>query len=366
MAETIVALPGDGIGPEVVGAGLEIVRECASRHGLDLEIQQFEVGGQALAKHGDPLPESVIEACRECRAVLLGAVGDPRFDDNPSHLRPERALLKLRRELGLYANLRPVKLYNALADASPLKREIIQGVDILIVRELTGGIYFGEPRGQETRPEGRVGFNSEVYFDFEVERIARVAFEASRKRGRCVTNVDKSNVLESSQFWRSVVREVAGEYGDVQLDHLLVDNCAMQLIARPKQFDVILSTNMFGDILSDEAAMLTGSIGMLPSASLGGQTSLFEPVHGTAPDIAGQDKANPLATIASVALLFRHAFNRHDIALEIETAIQKTLDEGHRTADIAVAGEKVIGGQAMLRQVQTCLREPSPPAEINE
>lgn len=359
MAETIVVLPGDGIGPEVIAAGVKILEECASRHGVDLEIQHFEVGGEALARHGDPLPDFVLEACLKARAVLLGAVGGPRFDDSPTHLRPERALLQLRKELGLYANLRPVKLYRALSAASPLRPEIIEDTDILIVRELTGGIYFGEPRGLETRPEGKVGFNSEVYFDFEVDRIARVAFDASRKRKLHVTSVDKSNVLESSKLWREVVQELARSYPDVQVDHMLVDNCAMQLIVRPREFDVILSTNMFGDILSDEAAMLTGSIGMLPSASLGGQTGLFEPVHGTAPDIAGQEKANPLATVASVALLFRYALNREDIALEIESAIEKTLDQGHRTADIAVEGEKVISGRTMLEQLRRCLGEPA-------
>ena len=352
MAERIIVLPGDGIGSEVVGAGLEILKECVSRHHLDLEVQEFEVGGQALEKHGEPLPSFVLEACRESRAVLLGAVGGPRFDDQPRHLRPERALLQLRKELGLYANLRPVRPYEALLATSPLKKEIIEDVDILIVRELTGGIYFGEPRGVETRPEGRVGFNSEVYFDFEVERIARVALEASRKRRFHVTSVEKSNVLESSQLWRQVVEEVAGEYPDVKVDHMLVDSCAMQLIGRPKQFDVILSTNMFGDILSDEAAMLTGSIGMLPSASLGGKTALYEPVHGTAPDIAGQSKANPLATISSVAMLFRYSLDRHDIAIEIEEAVEKTLEEGYRTADIACEGEKAIGTRAMLDQVR--------------
>lgn len=354
MGETIVALPGDGIGLEVVAAGVEVLRECASRHNLELSIEEYAVGGQAIEKYGDPLPDFVLEACRKSKAVVLGAVGDVRFESKPRHLRPERALLQLRKELGLYANLRPIKLYEPLISSSALKPEIIRGVDILIVRELTGGIYFGEPRGLETRSEGRVGFNSEVYYDFEIDRIARVAFEAGRKRSRRVTSVDKSNVLESSQLWRSVVTEIAREYPDVTLSHLLVDNCAMQLIARPRQFDVLLSTNMFGDILSDEAAMLTGSIGMLPSASLGGKTALYEPVHGTAPDIAGQNKANPLATIASVALLFRYSLDREDIALQIERAIEKALSDGRRTADIA-ASEKAIGTRAMLDAVLASL-----------
>lgn len=348
---TIVALPGDGIGPEVIGAALQVLESCVRRHGLDLQSQEFPVGGQAIEKYGDPLPDFVLEACRGARAILLGAVGDARFDKNPRHLRPERALLQLRKELGLYANLRPVRLYPALAAASPLKAEIVEGTDILIVRELTGGIYFGDPRGLETRSQGRVGYNSEVYYDFEVERIARVAFEASRKRRSHVTSVDKSNVLESSQLWRSVVEEVALQYPDVRLEHMLVDNCAMQLLARPAQFDVVLTTNLFGDILSDEAAMLTGSIGMLPSASLGGETGLYEPVHGTAPDIAGQDRANPLAAMASLALLFRYSLERDDIALEIETAVEKTLQEGFRTADIATPGKKIVGTRAMLQEV---------------
>lgn len=351
MGETIVVLPGDGIGSEVVSAGLEVFKECASRHSLDLEVQEFDVGGKAIDKYGDPLPDFVLEACRRARALLLGAVGDSRFDKNPRHLRPERALLQLRKELGLYANLRPIRVYQPLLGASSLKSEIIDGVDILMVRELTGGIYFGEPRGLETRSEGRVGFNSEVYFDYEVDRIARVAFESSRRRKSRVTSVDKSNVMESSQLWRSVVQEVGRDYRDVTLEHMLVDNCAMQLIARPRQFDVILTTNMFGDILSDEAAMLTGSIGMLPSASLGGTTGLYEPVHGSAPDIAGQDKANPLATMASVALLFRHSLDRDDIASQIERAIEQTLTDGYRTADIAGAGERPVGTRAMLEQV---------------
>lgn len=351
MGETIVVLPGDGIGSEVVSAGLEVFKECASRHSLDLEVQEFDVGGKAIDKYGDPLPDLVLEACRRARALLLGAVGDSRFDKNPRHLRPERALLQLRKELGLYANLRPIRVYQPLLGASSLKSEIIDGVDILMVRELTGGIYFGEPRGLETRSEGRVGFNSEVYFDYEVDRIARVAFESSRRRKSRVTSVDKSNVMESSQLWRSVVQEVGRDYPDVTLEHMLVDNCAMQLIARPRQFDVILTTNMFGDILSDEAAMLTGSIGMLPSASLGGTTGLYEPVHGSAPDIAGQDKANPLATMASVALLFRHSLDRDDIASQIERAIEQTLTDGYRTADIAGAGERPVGTRAMLEQV---------------
>lgn len=356
MRQTITVLPGDGIGPEVVAATLQVFHHCLRRHSLELEVAEYEVGGRALDRFGEPLPEAVLEACRACRIVLLGAVGDPRFDAHPPHQRPEQALLKLRKELGLFANLRPVKTFPSLLEASTLKRPVVEGVDILIVRELTGGIYFGEPRGLETRAEGRLGFNSEVYYDYEIERIAHVAFQAARLRKKKVTSVDKSNVLESSQLWRTVVEEVGRQYPDVQLEHMLVDNCAMQLLARPRSFDVLLTSNLFGDILSDEAAMLTGSIGMLPSASLGeeteqGRLGLYEPVHGSAPDIAGQGKANPLATIASLALLFRYSLQRDDIAVEIETAIEKALEEGYATPDLALPGMQVVGTQELVDRV---------------
>ncbi|MGH9339663.1 MAG: 3-isopropylmalate dehydrogenase [Acidobacteriota bacterium] len=362
MSRKLVALPGDGIGVEVTRAALQVFRECAARHQLDVEVEEFKAGGQAIEEYGEPMPDFVVEACKSSRAVLLGALGDSKYDSSPAHLRPERGLLRIRKELGLYANLRPIKCYSALLNASPLKPDRIDGVDLLIVRELTGGIYFGEPRGLEDRSEGRAGINSEVYFDYEVERISKTAFEASRKRSRQVTSVDKANVLESSQLWRKVVQEVGRNYPDVSLRHMLVDNCAMQLIARPREFDVLLTTNMFGDILSDEAAMLTGSIGMLPSASLGafassgekgssGVMGLYEPVHGTAPDIAGQDKANPLAAIASLALLFRYSFDRNDIAHQIEAAIEHTLNAGFRTADISQDGGAVLGTKAMTEKV---------------
>lgn len=353
---TVVALPGDGIGREVVPAAVEVLKSCASSHDIEIEVQELAAGGQAIEKYGDPLPPAVMEACQSAGIVLLGAVGDDRFSGNLPHLRPERALLQLRGELKLYANLRPVKPYPALLEASPLKRNLIEGVDILIVRELTGGVYFGKPRGLETRPEGRVGFNSEIYYDYEIERIARVAFESSRLRRNHVSSVDKSNVMESSQLWRAVVGEVARDYTDVALEHILVDTCAMRLISHPRGFDVILTNNMFGDILSDEAAMLTGSIGMLPSASLGREEAgkriaLYEPVHGTAPDIAGKDMANPLAAIASVALLFRYSLTRDNVAGRIEAAIEKVLNEGWRTADIAKPSEKPIGTREMTDKV---------------
>jgi 3-isopropylmalate dehydrogenase len=356
MSHRVIVLPGDGIGKEVTGGAVAVMRECARRHGLGLEIEEHEAGGAAIDRYGEPLPRSVLEACLESRIVLLGAVGDPRFDRAPVDQRPEKALLGLRRGLELYANLRPIKTFPELIHSSTLKPEVIRGVDILIVRELTGGIYFGEPRGLETRPKGRVGFNSEVYYDYEIERIARMACEAARMRRGQVVSVDKSNVLESSQLWRAVVEEVASDYPDVELGHVLIDNCAMQLVARPRSFDVLLTSNMFGDILSDEAAMLTGSIGMLPSASLGaegaeGRVGLYEPVHGSAPDIAGRDRANPLAAIGCVALLFRYSLDRDDIGLAIEAAIARVLADGIRTVDIAEPETRRVGTRQMVECV---------------
>jgi 3-isopropylmalate dehydrogenase len=356
MSEKIAVLPGDGIGKEVIRGAVMVLEECALRHGLGLEIVELQVGGVAIDRYGEPLTRSVLEECLSSRAVLLGAVGDPRFDNSPAHLRPERALLGLRKGLELFANLRPIRTFDQLIDSSTLRREVVEGVDLLIVRELTGGVYFGEPRGLETHSDGRVGFNTEVYYDYEVSRIARVAFQASENRDKRLVSVDKSNLLESSQLWRAVVDEVALTYPDVELSHLLIDNCAMQLIARPRDFDVLLTNNMFGDILSDEAAMLTGSIGMLPSASLGsasegGRVGLYEPVHGSAPDIAGQDKANPLATIGCVALLFRYSLNRDDIAVQIENAVERVLEEGLRTADISVEGTRTVGCMEMVERL---------------
>lgn len=356
MAEKIVALPGDGIGEEVVAEAVRVLERCAHKSGIAVDIEKLPIGGKAIDDHGEPLPEFVLESCKKARAVLLGAVGAPRFDNAPPHLRPEKALLSLRSELELYANLRPVTTFVTLLDASPLKRDVVKGVDILIIRELTGGIYFGEPRGNEHRENHRIAYNTEIYSDNEIDRIARIAFEAAALRRKKVTSVDKSNVLESSQLWRAVVTEVAADYPEIELEHILIDNCAMQLIAQPRRFDVLLTNNIFGDILSDEAAMLTGSIGMLPSASLGertesGRIGLYEPVHGSAPDIAGQNKANPLATIASVALLFRYSLNRSDVAEKIETSIASVLEEGYRTIDIATSESRVVGTREMTEQV---------------
>jgi 3-isopropylmalate dehydrogenase len=297
----------------------------------------------------------VLRLAKDSDAVLLGAMGGPKWDGLDYAVRPERALLALRQELGLFANLRPVKLFSALAAASTLKREVVAGTDLLVIRELTGGIYFGQPKGVTRLADGTErGVNTEIYTTLEIERIARVAFEAGRKRRKKVTSVDKANVLESSELWRKVVTRVHQQngYEDIKLEHMLVDNCAMQLIRDPRQFDVILTSNLFGDILSDEAAMLTGSIGMLPSASLGGKVGMYEPVHGSAPDIVGKDRANPLATILTVALMLRHSFDQGQGADLIEQAVQRVLDDGYRTADIQEAGSRLVGCREMGRLVQ--------------
>lgn len=356
MTRKFVVLPGDGIGPEVVGSALQVVEHLRAHWGLEAEPLEHPVGGQAIRLHGTPLPPFVLEDCLHYGVVLLGAVGDPAFDALPPGERPEKALLSLRRELGLYANLRPVKVYPCLASSSPLRAELVSGVDLLFVRELTGGIYFGEPRGSRVEEGRRVAVNTEIYRDWEIERIARVAFQAATQRRGKVTSVDKSNVLETSQLWRRVVEEVAGEFPEVRLEHILVDNCAMQLVARPEQFDVLLTSNMFGDILSDEAAMLTGSIGMLPSASTGegrenNLCGLFEPVHGSAPDIAGSGTANPLAAIGSLALMLRFSLERADLADLLEVAIRQVLEAGLRPADLARGGQTAASTARLTRSL---------------
>ncbi|MBU3758590.1 MAG: 3-isopropylmalate dehydrogenase [Candidatus Omnitrophica bacterium] len=336
----ILLFPGDGIGPEVTEQALRLIRKIGESFHLVFEIEEDLLGGCSIDRHGAPLTPEALKRAQNADAVYLGAVGGPKWDDVDPSLRPEKGLLALRKGLGAFANLRPVKVLGDLARISTLKEEVVRGLDFVIVRELTGGIYFGEPRGISTLADGRgeKGINTEVYTTPEIERIARKAFELARRRGRKVTSVDKANVLESSRLWRKVVVEVHKDYPDVTLDHRYVDDCAMQLIRNPRQFDVMVTTNMFGDILSDEAAMLTGSIGMLPSASVGAGAALYEPVHGSAPDIAGKNIANPLAAILSVAMMLEYSFNLHEVAHAVEKAVVKTLAEGFRTADIFEQG----------------------------
>jgi 3-isopropylmalate dehydrogenase len=340
----VLLLPGDGIGPEIVAEAVKVLRALA----LPLEFETALIGGSAVDATGNPFPDATERLAVAADAVLLGAVGGPKWDQLPRAQRPERGLLAIRKRLNLFANLRPAVLYPELASASTLKPEVVAGLDLLIVRELTGDIYFGEPRGIEVRDGQRVGFNTMIYSETEIRRIGRVAFEAARKRRRHLCSVDKMNVLETTQLWRDVITELAAQYPDVTLTHMLVDNAAMQLVRAPKQFDVIVTGNMFGDILSDEAAMLTGSIGMLPSASLDESgKGLYEPSHGSAPDIAGQGVANPLATILSAAMMLRYSFSWEEAAQRIEQAVQRVLAQGLRTRDIARAGDTVVGTAAM-------------------
>ncbi|MFQ5328542.1 MAG: 3-isopropylmalate dehydrogenase [Thermodesulfobacteriota bacterium] len=342
-SHTIAVLAGDGIGPEIVEEALKVLAVIGEKYGHTFDLLRGEVGGASIDAFGVPLKDEVLTLARESDAILLGAVGGPKWEGLDYAIRPERALLALRKELGLFANLRPATIYSALADASTLKREIIEGVDIMVIRELTGGLYFGTPKGVETLPDGSErGVNTLVYTTPEIERIARVAFDIAMKRGRRVTSIDKANVLEATELWRRVVIDVHRDYPEVELSHMYVDNCAMQLVRNPKQFDVLLTENTFGDILSDEAAMLTGSIGMLPSASVGGSVGMYEPIHGSAPDIAGEDKANPIATILSVAMMLRHSLDLIEEADAIERAVEGVLEKGLRTGDIYQNGQ---GGQ---------------------
>ena len=344
----ICVLPGDGIGPEIVAEAVRVLRALE----LPCELEEAQLGGCAVDATSNPYPEATQKLAQAADAVLLGAVGGPKWDQLPREQRPERGLLGIRKQLGLFANLRPAVLYAELANASTLKPEVVSGLDILIVRELTGDIYFGQPRGVEMREiDGRAqryGYNTMHYSEDEIRRIGRVAFEAARKRNKKLCSVDKMNVLETTQLWRDVMNELAPEYPDVELSHMLVDNAAMQLVRAPKQFDVLVTGNMFGDILSDEAAMLTGSIGMLPSASLDANNKgLYEPCHGSAPDIAGQGVANPLATILSAAMMLRYTFNREEDAARIEAAVKTVLAQGYRTGDIYEAGTQRVGTRAM-------------------
>ena len=360
MSHSILLLPGDGIGPEVVAQARRVLERVADLYKLTIELDEANLGGVAIEREGRAYPQSTQIKARSAAALLLGAVGGPQWDGLPAEDRPERGLLAIRADLDLFANLRPAILFPQLADASSLKPELVAGLDILIVRELTGGIYFGEPRGIRTREDGeREGYNTYIYRESEIERISKLAFELAAKRGGRLTSVDKANVLEVTQLWREVVTNVAGNFTEVDLDHLYVDNAAMQLVRAPKQFDVLVTGNIFGDILSDTAAMLTGSIGMLPSASLNANSAgLYEPVHGSAPDIAGQDCANPLATILSVAMLLRYSLDAPDAAIAVEAAVSAVLDQGCRTADIAAKGDVVIGTEAMGTAVLNALEGP--------
>ena len=352
----LALLPGDGIGPEVVAEAAKLL-ERLRREGLPIETETAPIGGAAYDAAGAPLPEVTLELAQAADAVLMGAVGGPQYDALPRAMRPEQGILAIRKALGLFANLRPALLFPELASASTLKPEFVAGLDLMIVRELTGDVYFGVPRGRRTNAAGEAeGFDTMLYAESEIRRIARVGFEIAAKRGRRLCSVDKANVLDTSILWREVVTAMGRDYPDVTLSHMYVDNAAMQLVRAPKQFDVIVTGNLFGDILSDEASMLAGSIGMLPSASLDANNKgLYEPIHGSAPDLAGKNRANPLATILSLAMMFRYTFSRADVADRIETAVRQVLAQGHRTADIAAPGERAIGAREMGDAVAAAL-----------
>lgn len=354
----VTSLPGDGIGPEVTSQAICVLEEVADGFGHDLELDEKEIGGAALTKFGNPLPDATIQACLASQAVLLGAVGSPAFDHNPRDLRPEAGLLRLRQELGAFANLRPAVFYPALAACSPLREEIVKGTDILIVRELLGGLYFGQPRSIEGdgAPHPRHAVNTMRYSEPEIERIASVAFQLARTRRRRVLSIDKSNVLECSLLWREVVTRIARDFPDVQLSHMYVDSAAMSLVLKPTAFDVILTENMFGDILSDQAGGVVGSLGLLASASIGGPVGLYEPVHGSAPDIAGQNAANPLGAILSVALMLRHTFHLQKEAECVEAGVTSTLMGGFRTRDLARHGERTVSTEEMGAQIAEFVR----------
>jgi len=358
MTKKIAVLAGDGIGPEIVHEGLKLLECLQADFGLDVEIESAAIGGAGYDQFGDPLPEQTLSLCRQADAILFGAIGGPDYDSLERDLRPEKGLLRLRSSLSLFSNLRPAMLYPQLADASSLKNELVAGLDIMIVRELTGGIYFGQPRGIRELDNGeREGFNTLVYAEHEIERIARSAFDIAMLRNRKLCSVDKANVLEASELWREVVIRVAAEYPEVELSHMYVDNASMQLVRAPKQFDVIVTTNMFGDILSDTAAMLTGSIGMLPSASLDANgKGMYEPIHGSAPDIVGKGLANPLATILSLAMMLRYSLQQADLAGMIDDAVGNVLNQGFRTADIA-DGSNSVSTSEMGDAAVAALRE---------
>lgn len=359
MTKKIAVLPGDGIGVEIVAEAVQLLECLRHDFGLNIEMEQALVGGAAIDATGKPLPEQTLTLAKQADAVLLGAVGGPKWEALDISVRPEKGLLGLRKELNLFANLRPAILYPQLASASTLKPEVVAGLDIMIVRELTGDIYFGEPRGVRTLTNGeREGFNTMVYSESEIERIGRVAFGIAQKRGKKLCSVDKANVLECTELWREVMTRIAKDYPDVALTHMYVDNAAMQLVRAPKQFDVMVTGNMFGDILSDEASMLTGSIGMLPSASLDANgKGLYEPIHGSAPDIAGKNIANPLATLLSVAMMLRYTLHAAELAARVECAVSRVLDEGCRTADIHTEGMRMVGTREMGDAVIKALKQ---------
>jgi len=340
----IAVLAGDGIGPEIIAQAVRVLKALA-KDGLKVELEEAPFGGAGYDAHGDPLPAATLKLAQQAEAVLCGAVGGPKYDALPRPQRPEQGILRIRKELGLFANLRPALLYPELVGASTLKPEVVSGLDIMIIRELTGDIYFGEPRGRRTNAAGeREGFDTMLYSEPEIRRIAEIGFATALKRNKKLCSVDKENVLETSRLWREVVTDMGKKYPQIELSHMYVDNAAMQLVRAPKQFDVVVTGNMFGDILSDAASMLTGSIGMLPSASLDANSKgLYEPIHGSAPDIAGRNIANPLATILSSAMMLRHTFNQEQWALRIEAAVKKVLAQGYRTADILEAGAKKVG-----------------------
>ena len=348
MTFKIAVLPGDGIGPEVIAEAVRVLHAVGKGGSASFEFEQALVGGAAIDATGSPLPAQTLKLCQASHAILFGSVGGPKWDNLPQEQRAERGLLALRKELDLYANLRPATCFPMLVDASPLKRSVVEGTDIMVIRELTGGLYFGEPRGRTALAGGgERGVNTMVYTTPEIERVARVGFDVARKRRKRLASVDKANVLTVSQLWREVVTTVAREYPDVTLEHVLVDNCAMALVQKPTHFDTIVTENTFGDILSDEAAILAGSMGMLPSASIGGRVGLYEPVHGTAPDIAGQGIANPIAAVLSAAMLLRYSLNMGPEADRIEAAVRWVLEQGHRTRDIAAKGDTVLGTREM-------------------
>ena len=352
----ILITPGDGIGPEVTEQAVQILKKVAPLFDIQLDLTEKPVGGIAYDLTGTPLPDETLNAAKISDAVLLGAVGGPKWEPLDFSVRPERGLLKLRSELELYANLRPAAIYGDLVNASTLKAEVVDGADLMVVRELTGGIYFGTPRGVEERNGERVGFNTLVYSESEIRRIAKVGFETAMKRRRKLTSVDKANVLESTEFWREIVTDVGIDFPEVELSHMYVDNAAMQIIRDPKQFDTIVTTNMFGDIISDAAAMMTGSLGMLPSASIGGEIGMYEPVHGSAPDIAGEDKANPLAMILSVGMMMRYSFNLTEADEMIKKAVVDTLEK-YRTVDIMAEGKIQISCREMGEKVLQSLEQ---------